>query len=591
MEHDLRLSGRPPGLSALSVTAAVRTQAERLPGKRRPLAWLLPTIIGVVLLVLVLVPIAFMFVGSVLSGGLADPATHFTLDKLAQVYATLSSAGEVLSTLIVSALVAVLAMVAGVILAWLTSRTDLPGRGFMEGCVIAPLFLSPFVGAIAWLILGSPKAGMLNVLATELTGIRGPIINVATPTGIVLIMALYFVPYAYLTISAALRNIDPSLEEASYLNGSGVLATALRVTLPVVRPSLISAFFFIFVLAAGTFAIPAVLDLSSQLRFLAVDVYQSSATYPIDYGQSAAIGTVLFWISLLGIACYRFASRAARRFVTVTARGFRIRTLPLRGWRYPAIALVLCYLLLAIVLPYLALLYAAFTRYTAASVLNATFSLSNFAAVTSSPEVVASTRNTLLVGVIAPTLCVLLGAVIAYAVRRLRVAFSTVIDYVAMFPLAIPGIVLGTGIFWTYVLTPVYGTIWVLVLAFITSYLPFAYRMSDTALLQIDRSLEEASALCGASHWRTATRITMRLIQPALLSAWIMVFVFSVREISAAILLTSSDNVVLSVLSWNYLDYGDVQKAAVVGLLQTVILVAGVAIGRSVFRVKLTRTV
>ena len=150
-------------------------------------------------------------------------------------------------------------------------------------------------------------------------------------------MALYYVPYAYLTVAAALRNMDPAMEEASYLNGSGVIGTALRVTLPVVRPSLISALFFIFVLACGTFAIPAVLDRASQVRFLAVDIFQASATYPIDYGTSAAIGTLLFWISVMGVAAYRFASRAARRFVTVTARGYRIRLVRLRGWRWPAV--------------------------------------------------------------------------------------------------------------------------------------------------------------------------------------------------------------------------------------------------------------
>ena len=146
--------------------------------------------------------------------------------------------------------------------------------------MIAPLFLSPFVGAIAWLVLGSPKAGLLNVLVRAVFDSPGPAMNVATPTGIVLIMALYYLPYAYLTVSAALRNMDPAMEEAAYLNGSGVIGTAVKVTLPVIRPSLISAFFFVFVLACGTFAIPAVLDRSSQIRFLAVDVFQASATYP-----------------------------------------------------------------------------------------------------------------------------------------------------------------------------------------------------------------------------------------------------------------------------------------------------------------------
>jgi iron(III) transport system permease protein len=548
---------------------------------------LLPWLLLPLLTLLIVVPVGFMFLGAFMSGALVDPEAHLTLEKVAAVYTTLPYLRTLVSTLAIAGFVAVIAAVAGVVLAWLTSRTDLPAKGTMETCIIAPLFLSPFVGAIAWLVLGSPKAGLLNVIAAAL-GASGPVVNVATPVGIVLIMALYYVPYAYLTVAAALRNMDPALEEAAYLNGSGVLGTLVRVTLPVVRPSLISAFFFVFVLAAGTFAIPAVLDRSSQVRFLAVDVFQASATYPIDYGTSAAIGTLLFWISVVGIAAYRFASQAARRFVTVTARGFRIRPVRLRVWRQPAVALIGLYLLLAIVLPYLALLYSAFAR-PGSSILAPELSITTARAVAASHEVAGATLNTLVVGVITPSLCILLGLVVAYAVRRMRVRGAAALDFITMFSIAVPGIVFGTGVFWTYVLTPVYGTVWVLVLAFLASYLPFAYRISDTALLQIDRALEEASSLCGAGHLRTLSRITLRLARPALLSAWVMVFIFAVREISAAVLLTSSDNIVLSVLSYNYLDYGDVPKAAVVGLLQTALLAVGVIAGRAVFRVKLSR--
>ena len=551
---------------------------------RRWLPWaLLP-----VLTLLIVVPVGFMFLGAFMSGALVDPDAHLTMGKVAAVYTTLPYLRTLASTLVIAVLVAAIATVVGVALAWLVSRTDLPSKAAMETCVIAPLFLSPFVGAIAWLILGSPKAGLINVVAAAWFGTRGPVVNVATESGIVLIMALYFVPYAYLTVAASLRNMDPSMEEAAYLNGSGVLGTALRVTLPVVRPSLISAFFFIFVLACGTFAIPAALDRASQVRFLAVDVFQASATYPIDYGTSAAIGTLLFWISVVGIAAYRFASRAARRFVTVTARGYRIRLVRLRAWRLPAVLLVALYVLLSIVLPYLALIFAAFAR-PGGNVFAPSWTAANARAVAGSAEVIGATFNTLEVGLITPTVCVALGLLVAYAVRRLRVRGAGLLDGITMASIAVPGIVFGTGVFWTYVLTPVYGTVWVLVLAFLAAYLPFAYRISDTALLQIDRSLEEASALCGAGHWRTATRITLRLAQPALLSAWVMVFIFSVREISAAVLLTSSDNVVLSVLSYNYLDYGDVPKAAVVGLLQTALLAVGVLAGRFVFRVRLSR--
>lgn len=553
---------------------------------RAVLPWLLiPSLV-----LLVLVPVGFMFLGAFMSGALADPEAHLTLAKVASVYTTLPYLRTLGSTLVIALLVASTATIGGVGMAWLTSRTDLPARPVMETCIIAPLFLSPFVGAIAWLVLGSPKAGLLNVLARGWFGVQEPIVNVATPAGIVLIMALYYLPYAYLTVSAALRNMDPAMEEAAYLNGSGVVGTALKVTLPVVRPSLISAFFFIFVLACGTFAIPAVLDRASQVRFLAVDVFQASATYPIDYGTAAAIGTLLFLISVMGIAAYQFASRAARRFVTVTARGYRIRHVPLRALRWPMAGMVGVYVLLAIVLPYLALIWSAFAR-AGGSIFAPVWTMNNARSVLGSAEVAGATINTLEVGLLTPTICVALGVVVAYSVRRLRVRGARIIDYITMFSIAVPGIVFGTGVFWTYVLTPVYGTIFVLILAFLAAYLPFAYRIGDTALLQIDRALEEASALCGAGHGSTLLRITLPLARPALLSAWIMVFIFSVREISAAVLLTSSDNVVLSVLSFNYLDYGDVPKAAVVGLLQTSILAAGVIAGRFVFRVKLSSQV
>lgn len=551
----------------------------------------LPSLLGLILVVLVVLPTGFMFVGSTMSAGMADPEAHFTLEKLRLVYTTRPYLYALGATLLMSGGVAAVATVTGVVLGWLIARTDLRRKRLMEMCVVAPLFLSPFVGGLAWLILGSPKSGLLNVLARDLFGTKGAIIDVVSTSGIVFVMALYFVPYAYLTMSSSLRNIDPAMEEASYLNGAGVLRTALRVTLPVLRPSLISAFFFIFVLVAGTFSIPAVLGGASRVPFLAVIVYETSASYPIDYGKSAAVGTVLFWVSLIGVALYQYSARSAGRFVTVTARGFRARQVKLRGWRYPALLLILAYVLLALGLPYAALTYTALTSFITTAFLHAPWSLDNLRWAFSADEVVDSITNTLLVGVLTPTITVGFAVFLAYAIRRMRVRFGFVLDHLAMFPIAIPGIVLGTGIFWTYVTTPLYGTVWILVAAFVASYLPFAYRIGDTALTQIDKALEEASALCGAGHRRTAWRITVPLIRPALLSSWVMVFIFSIREVSAAVLLASPSNEVLSAISWNYLEYGDQQKAAVLGLIQTAILIAGVLIGQVVFRVRLSEAV
>jgi iron(III) transport system permease protein len=557
--------------------------------RRRRQGVVLPLVLGGILTVLVLVPIVLMFVGAIRTGTFVDPRAQFSLRSLTAVYTTWPYLRTLGITVGASLLVSFIACIAGIALAWLLARTDMPAKGVMENSVIAPLYLSPFVGALAWLILASPNAGLLNVLARDLFGVTGPILNVMTPTGVILVMALYNVPYAYMTVSAALKGMDPSMEEASYLNGAGTFATAVKVTFPVVRPSIVSAFFFVFVLTCGTFSIPAALGGTQAMPFLAVDIYRSVATFPLNYSRAAAIGTLLFWISLIGVAFYRYASRAATRFVTVTARGYRMRMVRLRGWRLPAMLLILAYVTMAIILPYLALLYVAFTRFTSSTILDASFTLENFQSVVDSVAVRQSIGNTLLISVLAPTICVLLGVVLAYAIRRLRVRGGGVLDYIAMFPIAVPGIVFGTGIFWTYLMTPAYGTIWILVIAFVASYIPFAYRMIDTSIIQIDKSLEEASSVCGASHLRTAWQVTFKLIRPGILSAWILVFIFSVREISAAILLASPSNKVLSVMSWDYLEFGNVQNAAIIGLLQTLILVAGVIVGRYVLRVRLSQ--
>jgi len=550
---------------------------------------IVPLAIGLVLAALILVPIVLMFVGAVRTGTFVDPNAQFSLRSVVAVYATLPYLKTLAITVGASLLVSLVACIIGIALAWLLARTDLPARGVMENAVIAPLYLSPFVGALAWLVLASPNAGILNVLARDFLGFTGPVINVMTAGGVILVMALYNVPYAYMTVSAALKGMDPSMEEASYLNGAGTLETALKVTFPVVRPSIVSAFFFVFVLTCGTFSIPAALGGTQAMPFLAVDIYRAVATFPLDYARAAAIGTLLFWISLIGVVFYRVASKVATRFVTVTARGYRSRLVKLRGWRLPSILMILVYVTLAIVLPYLALLYVAFTSFTSSSISDATFTLANFWSVVGSVAVRQSIVNTLLVGVLSPTLCVLLGMIIAYSVRRLCVRGGGVLDYIAMFPIAVPGIVFGTGIFWTYLMTPAYGTIWILVIAFVASYIPFAYRMIDTSIIQIDKSLEEASTVCGASHWRTARQVTFKLIRPGVLSAWILVFIFSIREISAAILLASPSNKVLSVMSWDYLEFGNVQNAAIIGLLQTAILILGIVVGRYVLRVRLSQ--
>ncbi|MRH28509.1 ABC transporter permease subunit [Microbacterium sp. SYP-A9085] len=565
-------------------------RASRMPGARRArtypyLVW--PVL--AVLMILIAVPVVAMFYGAVQDGNLGSPkGTSFSLRALVEVYLGWPYISTLLGTVGLALAVALLSTAIGSLFAWIMSRTDVRLRKFFELTVIAPLFLSPFIGAIAWMTLGAPKSGMLNVNLRHLFGADFTLIDVMNVPGMIFVMTMYYVPYGYLLVGAALRNMDPSLEDASYINGNGHLRTAFRVTLPLVRPAMAAAFFFIAVLSTGVFSVPGVLGGRDGFVPLAVRIYRATEVFPSDYAVAASIGTMLFLVTIIGVFFYRRAVANAARFVTVSGRGFRPRIIKLGRWRWVVTAVLVINFIVAIVLPYIALTIVSLTPYAQTDFTKLDLSLDNFTAVLTAPKVVEASWNTLLLGVGSPTACVVLGVLVAFITVRSGSPIRGVIDYLATIPLAIPGLVLATGMIWLYIRTPIYGTLWILLVAHVAAYLTHASRLAANGLIQIDKSLEEASIVNGASLPRTLWRITTPLIRPSLLSAWILIFIFSVREINEAIMLYSARSNVLSVVTWDYMQNGQIRQAAVVGILQTVGLILGVLVARYAFRVKLT---
>jgi iron(III) transport system permease protein len=536
---------------------------------------------------LVLLPIGFIFYGALRTTTLTGLGETFTSGNLHMAYATWQELSTFFETALLSAVVAAIAVVVGSVFAWLLSRTNIPFRGPLEVAIMAPLFLSPFVGAVAWLILGSPRVGLINVLFNHLFPGVSHIINLTSLPGVIAVTSLYYIPYGYLYVSTSLRNMDPSLEEASYMSGTGVVATGWRITIKLMRPALISSFFFIFVLSAGLFSVAAVLGTGGSFQPLAVQIYQATSATPPNHGQAAALGSLLFWLTLCGIVLYRFGTRVARRFVTVTGKGFRARLITIGPWRWVTFAAGIVFVLLAVVLPYLVLFYVSLTPYVQTNPLAAKLSFHAFETLSSNLLVHQALENTVLVSVLTPTITVILGLLLAFSINRLRLRGGTLLDYIATLPIAVPGIVLATGLVWMYIGTPLYDTIWLLVAAFVVEYLPQALRISSNGMLQIDKSLEEASTMCGSSTLQTVRRVTVPLMKPALLSGWVLIFIFATREIGSAIILYGPNSAVLSVLTWDYLNYGDLQSAAVIGLFQTGLMLVGILVARYVFRVRL----
>ena len=553
-------------------------------GRRAPsaLAWA----VLVFLLGLVVGPVVTVFYGAFQSQGPGMIGNTLSLHAVTRVYASTKYLGSLFGSLALALTVAALSVVIGGVAAWLIARTDLRARGLLELGVIVPLFMSPFVGAVAWIMLAAPRSGMINVNLQWMLHTSRTFINISTFHGVVFVMLLYYVPYAYLLVSSALRNMDPSLEEASYMNGRGVVATALRVTLPIMRPSLAAAFFFVAVLATGVFAIPSVLGLNAFTP-LSVQVYRSTTVFPADPPVGAAIGTLLFWFTLAGIYFYRRAIRNGSRYVTVSARGTRPRVVRL-GWKkVPVTAGFVLYALLSTVLPYTALVLMALTPYAITDFRRMSLSFNNFLDVANTPDVLHSLYNSLWLGFLVPTLTVVLGMAVAYVVVRERGRMGALIDYVSTIPIAVPGIVFASGIVWLYVRSTLYGSIALIVIALIGVYVPQASRFASAGLIQIDKSLEEAARMSGAGKVRVIRTVTFPLIRPSLLSAWILLFVFAMREVNETVIIAGPRSRPLSVLAYNFIEAGSIRNSAVVGLLLTVVMVAGVLIARFAFRVRL----
>jgi iron(III) transport system permease protein len=316
-------------------------------------------------------------------------------------------------------------------------------------------------------------------------------------------------------------------------------------------------------------------------------VYRKMTVYPFDPPVAAAIGTLLFWFTLIGIYLYRRSIRNGRRFVTLGGKATRRRSVKL-GWaRVPATILVALYGLFAAVLPYMALILMSLTPYAMTDFRSMQLSLNSFVQLVNTPDVWNAFLNTLWIGLLAPTIAVILALAVSYVVVRERGRLGGILDYVSTFPIAVPGIVFATGMVWLYIRTPLYATVAILAIALVAAFMPTAMRFVSTGLMQIDPSLEEAARMSGAGRFRAIFTVTVPLMRPAILSAWTLLFIFASREVNETVLLAGPSSRPLAVLAWNDIDASDPSAAAAVGILLTLIMAVGILLARVVFRTRL----
>lgn len=501
--------------------------------------------------VLVVVPAGAVVLESFNVG---DPLT-FPPEQLGLAnYSSLVRNVRVMGNTVLLALTATAAAVFfGFVLAWAFTRIDLPGSKLLETTVGLPYYLTPLVGALAWSILAAPGAGWLNQLWRTLGGTKD-LFDIYSLGGMAFVMALFEGPVAFIMISAAMKSMDPSLEECARVHGAGKWKTAVSVTLPMLRPAVLSTSLFVFAEMLGSFAAALVLGLPARIEVVTTAIWDMAAQYPPDYGGAAALGMALFAIMFSALYLYRRLIGGGG-FATITGKAFRPRRMDIGAWRWVFLAAVVVYVLIAALLPICAVLVTSFQQVATAIIQNSRWTLENYAYAIRFAAIREAIGNSVILGLCVASIGVPLMGILVWIVYRTPTRLSGAVEQIVMFPQAIPRMVFGLALLWVWLNIPIgiYGTLWLLGIAYFTVMLPMGVRALAGVVLQIDRSLEECARVCGASWAQQMRTVTFPLLKPGLAAAWLLLFIASVRELGASVFLTSTHSKVLSpsiVASW-----------------------------------------
>ena len=526
--------------------------------------------VAAVAAVLVLYPVFFLLQAALDVGDpQMRPPTAYGFDNFSSI---LQYPQILLNTLTVSVAATVMALVFGFVMAWILTRTNVPGRHLFEQLMAVPYYLTPLLGALAWSLLGSPESGFINQIWRALGG-SGHLIDINTAYGIAWVMALFEGSVAFVMIAAVMKSMDPALEEASQIMGASRLRTMLRITLPLVVPGVLGAAIFVFAEMLGSFAAALVLGTPSRYYVITTAIYQLVQQYPPKIQVAAAMGVSLFAVMFFMLFLYRRIVMAGS-YVTITGKAFRPRVADIGALRYLLLGVCLLYLFAAVGLPLITLLYASLQKIAVAFPAAGNWTLENFRVAVTMNAVRSALGNSLLLGFATATIGVVLMGLLAWLIYRSRLPAGGLIEYVVMFPQAVPRLVFAFGLMWAWVVfpIPIYGTLWLLLIAYLTVFLPLGVRTIAGVMLQIDKSLEECAQMCGASWAFRVRTVTIPLLVPGLVAAWLLLFIASIRELGASILLMGPHSKVITpsiVESW----FGTSSElTAALALIQTLVV-------------------
>jgi iron(III) transport system permease protein len=500
--------------------------------------------------------------------------SSFTLDNFERAFAGSRLTDTLWDTFLFATGTTVVAFVLGTYLAWLVERTNTPLRGFITLMMVLRLILPGILTTISWIFLASPRIGTLNRWLQSLFGLDEPPLNIYSMPGMIWVEAMDILPLVFLLMSAALRSMDPSLEEASLVAGKGIIRTTRSITLPLVLPAILATLILLFIRGIETFEVPALIGIPAQRFTFVVEVWRQSSTTPSDFGVAAVYATLILAFCSCLLWFYNRATRHADAFAVVTGKAFRPRRTDLGAMKWVTLAGAVLIVALSLGLPMIILIWASlyppfrgFQPITAEGF--SLLSLDNYRAILDQDLVLRAFVNSTILGLSSAAAVVLLMTIVAWITVKTDIKGRKWLDHLSFAPIAIPAVAMGVAFLWLYlsVPIPVYGTIWILFLLYIARFTAVALRIMSASMTQLNNELTEAAEVAGASWWRSFRTITMPLLRPGMLAAFIFVLVHAYRELSASLLVYSYGNEPIGVAIFEIWENGSYGLLAAFGIL------------------------
>lgn len=535
------------------------------------------------LLVLIGLPVAMVILMS-LRTGFPGEQVPFTLENFATVYLTPRTYEILINTVFFAVSSVSITLLIAVPLVWILMRTDIPFKKTIYVLLTIGILIPVFLRTIAWILLLSPRIGLINKWLQQAFGLVDPPFNLYSLTGMAFVQGVSFVPGAFFMLAAAYRSMDPSLEEAAYTSGVGKLKTFLKINIPITWPAIAAVMVYLIMTAVAVFEVPAIIGLPARIHVLSSLIFTSTtpSTGLPNYGMAGAYGAIMLVLGLTLAFLYVRLVKQGKKYTVITGRGYRPREIALGRWKWAALGFVFFYLSIEVFVPFSVLLWASLLPYLQLPSAEALSSLTLKHYIELPTHVGPRPFiNTLILMFTVPTLTMFLSVLVSWIVIRTRVSFRGFLDTLVFIPHAVPGILMAVGLAYLGLAYrdyfPLYGTVSIIVLAHTINWIAYGTRTTNSVMIQVHRELEEAGRVSGASAPRVLGKIILPLIAAGVLNSWIWIGMLSYREVTMSLTLLTRSNVVISTVVWQFWGSGWVPQVSALGVI--LILFATIVVG------------